>query len=132
MRHKKSFVVPFKDLGFMINRDVQFLFKISTHPHIMIADKKMNRNSTVCYFSKFAKQPYITFWNNSFILVPKIKHIAKDKNLLSIVANKFQKIYYFFFADKTACVIRDSKVKIGNEINFFTGCKVHFYTLFFS
>ena len=47
MTDKKFFPVTFKFFRLIINRDIQFFLKIISHPHIMIAYKKMHRDTHI-------------------------------------------------------------------------------------
>src|SRR5438128_12488487 len=112
MSYVKFFAVPFISLRSMINRYVQFFFKIAAHPHIMIAHKKIYGDAAVCYFCKFTKQPNITPGYNGFIFIPEIKHISKNKNPLCIITDTFKKSNYFFFTYQAAFVIRNADMKV--------------------
>jgi hypothetical protein len=56
---------------FKINRDVEFLLEIIFHPHIVIAHKKMNGDTAVGDFCKFAQYSYISFGNDFAVLNQK-------------------------------------------------------------
>src|SRR5215813_11900222 len=89
MSNKKFLIVPFINLGMMIYGNVQFIFKIPSHPHVVIAYKKMNGNAAVCYLCKFPEQPHITLGYYCFIFIPKVEHISKDEDLAGIFTYTF-------------------------------------------
>ena len=71
--------VPLKSFGVKINMDVQFFLKIASHPHIVVAHKKMNRNTAISQFGQFAQQPDIALGNYMPVLKPEVEHVAYNK-----------------------------------------------------
>src|ERR1051326_615552 len=121
MPNMKSLAIPFKIFGFKINRDIQLLLKVISHPHIMITDKEMNFYSRICNFCQFAKQSNIPFWNYFSVLIPEIKNISNNKNFSGIILYFFQELNNNLFPLQTAFTIRSTQMEIGKKVNFFIG-----------
>src|SRR6478752_5835458 len=49
---QKFFIIKVKCFWLMIHGYIQFFFKITPHPHIMVAYEKRDRNSTIRYFGE--------------------------------------------------------------------------------
>src|SRR5690242_14268384 len=119
MANQKLFPAKIKLLRIMKHFYVQFFFKVTIHPHIMIAHKKFNYNSIVGKLCKLSQNSYKTFRHYFFILVPKVEQVAENKNMRCIIFYLIQKLYNSFFTGNTAFIIGSAEMKVGNEIYFF-------------
>ena len=93
--------------------DVQFIFEIAAHPHVVIPDKKMNGDSTVRDISQFTKDANIPFWNNLSIFKPEIKHVPEDQDQGSIGSCGLQEANDFPLPFEAVLPVWGSEVKIG-------------------
>src|SRR5690242_12950439 len=97
MANQKLFPAKIKLLRIMKHFYVQFFFKVTIHPHIMIAHKKFNYNSIVGKLCKLSQNSYKTFRHYFFILVPKVEQVAENKNMRCIIFLSHPKTLQFFF-----------------------------------
>src|SRR6476620_4498164 len=48
MTNVKAFAIELKGFGFKIDRNIQFLLKVLSHPHVMFANKEMDPYTCIC------------------------------------------------------------------------------------
>src|SRR5205085_1476351 len=63
MTNKEFLSVKFKSLWFKINGYVQLFLKITFHPHIVVANKKMHGNTAIGDGSHFPQDTHVSFGN---------------------------------------------------------------------
>src|SRR5699024_11595688 len=71
--------------------------EIILHPQIVIAHKKIKRDSTIADFSQFSEHANKSFGNHVFIFKPKIEQISEQKNGSGIFFNLVQPAHKFRF-----------------------------------
>src|SRR5215467_5949873 len=101
------------------------MLKIIFHPHVMIANKKMNFYSLISDLGKFAQQSYKPLRDHFPVFIPKIKNIAHDKDLCSILFYFIQELNDKLFPLKTFFMIGSAEMEIRKKINFFIDGQLH-------
>src|SRR5258708_2864184 len=117
--------VEFECLRFVIDGDVQFLFKITAHPHVVVAGKKMNGDTGIRDLRHFPQDTGISFGYDGPVFIPEVEQVADDKDLRRILPDLFEECYDMPFPDQAGPVIGGAQVKIGEEIYFFSGGDLH-------
>ena len=117
--YQEFFSEAFEFRGFEIDRYIQFFLEIIPHPHVVVANKEVHGYARIRELGKFSQQAYKSFGNHPPVFIPKIKHIPHEEDLRGIVFYFIEKTDQQFFTCETACVIGNTQVKIGKEIDLF-------------
>ena len=125
MPHMKLTSVEYVITGTVKNGNIQLAFKIASHPHVVIPDEKMDRNSAVSDFCQFPEDTDISLGDNSAVLEPEIKQVSEYEYHGSILASDIQETDNFALPLQTRCTVWGSEVKVGKKIYFFTSRDVH-------
>ena len=108
-------------LGTIHNCNVQLTFNIAAHPHIVVPDKKMNRDPAICDLRQFSEDPYVSLRHHLAILEPEIEHIAKDQDHGGIRTYAFKEADDPALPVETTLPVRVPEVKVGKDRDPFTG-----------
>lgn len=68
----------------MKNPNAELSFEIILHPQVVVAHKKINRDTRVADFCEFSQNAYKAFGHYSAVFKPKIKKVAEQKNSGSV------------------------------------------------
>src|SRR5580658_678500 len=117
--------VEFKCPGLMIDGDIQFLFEIAAHPHVMIAGEKMDRDTTVGDLRQLSQNAGISFGDHGSVLVPEIEQVPDDENDRRILPDLFQKDSDSFLAEKAGGMIGCAQMKVREKIDLLSGRDLH-------
>src|SRR5690606_18915988 len=93
MAYKEALSVEKEFFRFAIDWDIQFLLKVVFHPKVVVANKEVNGNSTILYFSELPQNPYKSFRHHVFVLEPEIEEIAQKIDGGGIVPHLLQPFY---------------------------------------
>lgn len=110
--HQQLFSLPFKFFGFKVYRYTELLQKVITHPHIVIAHKKMHGDPGIAEFSQFTEQSDIALGNHFPVFIPEIKKIPDQKDLFRILFDPVQKLNDDLFPFQAADRVGGTQVKI--------------------
>src|SRR5882672_1515267 len=98
MANEQSLVMNFELNGITVNGNIEFFRKVIEHPHIVIARKENDRNTTVSYFGKFPLQSDEPFGNCVFVFKPKVEDITHEVNTVGFMFYFVKPAYNSFFA----------------------------------
>lgn len=87
-------------------------------PHVVVSPEQMHRNAGIGNFGQLAQQTYIAFRDNGFILKPKIKKVAQQKNFFGVGFYKIEPADKFLLPLAALRPVGDAEVEIGSEVDF--------------
>src|SRR5690606_29747464 len=97
-----------------------FLSEIAKHPHIMISFKDGQFDTPISQLSKFRQEANITFRNDMLIFKPEIEYVTHQKDFFCIFLDIVEPGNYISFSFQTFLIRRNTQMKVGREIQFFT------------
>lgn len=103
--------------GAVVNGGAQLCRKIIEHPNVVVAGQEVNFDAAVGELGDLAKETGKSFWDDIFILVPIIEHVAEEPDRYGTVLNAVEP------SDKTAfdcsgiLVETCSQMCVGGEID---------------
>jgi hypothetical protein len=121
MTDQHLFTIVFEDPGFVVDRDIQLLFKVAAHPHIVIAGKKMNGNTRIGDLRHLSQDTGIAFGHYRPVFIPEIEEVPYDKDFRGILPDLFEESDDVPFADQAGRMIGSAQMKIREEIDLFSG-----------
>src|SRR5690606_3891366 len=111
-------IVENKFLWVVMNGNIQFFFKIIVHPQIVVSHKKMNLDTAIAKFGKFAKNTHKAFWHHGFVLKPKIEEVAEKKDNFGIVLYAFKPFHKNLFTRKAFGLCGGTEMVIAGKVYF--------------
>src|ERR1700676_4512369 len=112
MPDQEFLTIPFKFCRFMVYRNIQFFFKIAPHPHIMIANKKIDRYACIRDPAQLTQYAHISLRHYLPVFVPEIKQITDDNNCCSFFFDISQELNDTFLSFKTKGMVRRAQMKV--------------------
>lgn len=122
---KELLSIEFERFWFMVHGDIQFFFKITIHPHVVVPGKKMNGNTCVGKPCELPQQTDVAFRHNCFVFVPEIEDIANNEEYSRFRHDLFQEMDNPVFSFPALRVVGRAQVEIGEEVNLFSRWKDH-------
>src|ERR1700744_4392853 len=90
MADQEFFAIVVERSGFVVYRDLELLFEVPAHPHVMVAGKEMNRDAGVPDLRHFSEDAGIAFRHDCPVLIPEVEEVAYDEDLCRVVADLFE------------------------------------------
>lgn len=120
MADEKFFSGYFAFYRLPVQRKPDFRREVIENPHVMVAGEVMEFDAAVREFGKFSLEADEAFGDSVFVFKPEIKDIAQDENFSGIGFNVIEPTDNFLFAFQAGGAVGHTKVKIGDEVNFFS------------
>ena len=118
MTDQKILVAEPEFFWFEVYSDVQFFLQVILHPHIMVANEEVDRNSGITYLRELAQQADMPFRNNFTVFIPEIEHISHQEYVGRVVLNGFKKSDNDLFPLKARYGVGRAKVQVTADLDF--------------
>lgn len=122
MADEKRFSMYFALNGASVNGDPEFLFEITEHPQIMIANECKDRNAGIAQGGQFAQEAGESFGDNRLVFEPKFKQVPDEVDRFCLRCNGVQPTADLTFTFRAAQAGIGAKMKVRNEVGFFACC----------
>jgi hypothetical protein len=99
--------------------------EIVTHPHIVIACKKMHFDFLHHSIQPVCPATLRILSAQPPIFVPKVKHITNEKDFAGTFLYFIKELHDHLFSFEAGFVVRSTEMKVGKKVNIFLGQLIH-------